>query len=162
MSGLELAALPALMKGAGTAISAFSAVAGAEGQATQMKYRSKLQEFQANEEAAASQRAAALERRKAERATGRARAVAAAGGGSTEDINVVDAQNRIAAQGEFNALSRLAEGQSRYNALRSSAKAQRQGARMTRRQGILAATGTILDGGSSLYDMYGGKPGRSP
>ncbi len=97
---------------------------------------------------ATSQRVAIEERRKAELVKSRARAVAAAGGGTTTDVGITDLLSKIDAEGEFNALSALFEGREKATGMRTQAAGARVSGKAAKKAGQMKALSTALTGGS--------------
>ncbi len=156
MGALASLALP--MAIAGTALTAFGQYQQGELVRDQARQRAKALEQSGNEDAAAAQRNARLLRREGGQAQGRARAVGAASGAGGYDDIVED----LGAQSEFNVLNALYEGRARQQAKSFAAQNTREFGKQSRRQGILNAVGTIVSGGSTLYDRFGGKDTDPP
>jgi hypothetical protein len=83
------------------------------------------------------------ERRKAERLSSRARAVSAANGAVATTGTALLIMEEIAAEGDFNARSRLYGGETRATSLENQAK-------VTRFQGDQAFASSLIDGTSTL------------
>lgn len=111
------------------------------------------------EAVAASQRAAYGERRQKDLALSRAQAVAAASGAGATDKGVLDIMAGIEAQGEYNAMSALYEGQAAKQNYETYADLTSYAGKQARMAGFLKGTTTALAGGSSLYEKYG-KPSK--
>lgn len=109
---------------------------------------------------ASSQRVAYGERRQKDLALSRAQAVAAASGGGATDKGVLDIMAGIEAQGEYNAMSALYEGQAAKQAYETQADLTSYAGKQARMAGFLKGTTTALAGGSSLYEKYG-KPSKA-
>jgi hypothetical protein len=142
-------------------------------QATALQARAAADRVQAGQEAASSQRLALNERRKTQLVLSRQQAVAAAGGGYATDPSTLTLGADIGAQGEYNALSQLAAGQTREAALKyqsdidaaQAARYQQAGA-MAPTTGLYAGAGTLFSGLGTLAtnqerrnyyrDRYGG------
>lgn len=148
------AAIPYLIV-ASTVMSAASSMQ--QGQAAELAGQAEAAQYarQAGESRATSQRAAEEERRKARLAISRSRAVAAASGAGATDPTVVNLEGGIAEQGEYNALTRLYEGE-------SQARGYETAGDFAVAEGDAKASGyrtqafsSVLSGGSSLYDRYG-------
>ena len=99
---------------------------------------------------AASQREAIEERRQARLLQSRARAVAAAGGGTTTDVGVTEILSRIEREGEFNALSALFEGSEKAAGFRAGAASERYQGKLARQQSRIQALNTFISGGSKI------------
>ena len=99
---------------------------------------------------AASQREAIEERRQARLLQSRARAVAAAGGGTTTDVGVTDILSRIEREGEFNALSALFAGSEKAAGFRAGAATERYQGKLARQQSRIQALNTFISGASKF------------
>jgi hypothetical protein len=104
----------------------------------------------------ASQRAAEEERRQGLLAQSRATALAAASGGGADDPTVVKIISNIAGESEYRALTALYQGEDRARAYENDASLRRAGGGEAMRAGQIAASGTLIQGGSSLLSRYGG------
>lgn len=145
-----------------------------------LNYQATQMETIAGQERASAQRAALMERRKQRLAQSRATALAAAGTGDTLDPSVINILGDLEAEGslaartalwtgeerardyESTAAMRRAEGEMTASAGIYQAGITRAGAEMTRDAGKIErqaansrAIGTLIKGGSSLYDKYG-------
>jgi hypothetical protein len=97
------------------------------------------------------------ERRRAKILRSRALAVAgASGAGMSEDPGVANILGQIGSEGEYRALSALAEGDYQAQALRSGAQSKLNMSKAYRTSGYLSAAGTLAQGVYSFYDKYGG------
>lgn len=112
-------------------------------------------EAQAGQARATSQRAAIEERREARLAQSRLTALSAASGAGATDPTIVSLAQGIAEQGEYNALSRLFEGESQARSLETGASLTRGGGAAQKKAANIGATTTLAQGGMSLYDRYG-------
>lgn len=144
---MELAAAGMFMNFLGTLDEGDNAAAAARLEAKQL-------EAKANEERAVSQRRAIQARRIAERAKGRARAIAAASGGGVDDPTVQNILGELEDQGTFNVLSELYSGEASGQGLEFAAAERRSAGKAYRRRARLAAVGNLLEGGTTLYDRY--------
>lgn len=142
-----------------TAASTILAVDSQMQQGRQQAAQAKLQAIEnkrdANAEAAAAQREAMIERKKARNLKSRALAVAAASGGSASDPTVVNQLTEIDAQGELNALNALWAGQTTEAALRRGADTAYRTGRAYRSAGNTRAATTLLAGATDWYSKYG-------
>lgn len=111
-------------------------------------------EMNAKQERAYSQRKAIEERREARLVSSRAKAIA---GGNSQDPSVQKALVDIETEGELRALNRLYEGDEQARGMNSQAAAARRGGADAFKGAYTRASGTILEGASSMYDKYGGK-----
>ena len=113
----------------------------------------------ANQAIAVSQVAADQERKKARMVTSSVQARAAASGAGASDNDVLKIVGDIAAEGEYRSLVALYEGKERSRQLKNQADVTRYEGRMAKRAGNVAALTTVLSGGTSLFDKYGGSSG---
>lgn len=113
------------------------------------------QERQAKAAQAEAQREAIYERKRAQHLQSRARAVAAASGGSVSDPTVQNILGDIEDEGEFRALSALYSGDSDAALAKYAAGTTRREGRAARRGSYLNASSTILSGASSFYSKRG-------
>ena len=121
-----------------------------------------LQEDQAaSNTRGAAQRSAEEERRQARLADSRATALAAASGGGATDVTTTNIRAGIAGEGEFRALNRLYQGEDQAIAYNNDALLNRMGGADAMRAANTAATGTLIQSGSSLMDRYGGNSSTS-
>lgn len=130
--------------------------------------QAKSMEIQAGQERAVSQRAAMAERKKERLVSSRVSAISAASGAGALDPTIINILGDIATEGESNALTALFEGEERARGLEIGAGITRAGGQgelfageVAKRAGVaarnrsfLSAGGTILSGGSSLFEKY--------
>ena len=112
----------------------------------------------AGQEQAASQQQAYTEGVRTQLLTSRARAVAAASGGSATDPTVTDIIGRIAGEGAYRSQLALYGGNSAATALRARGAAAAFQGRQAQVAGYTRAFGTVLNGGKTLLDKMGGGP----
>lgn len=135
-------------------------VAGAARQQA-ANYEAAQLRVQSGQVIAASQRQAQEERRKSTLLQSRALALAAASGAGASDHTVVDIISDIAAEGAYRASVALYEGKETARGLRMQADATQYSGEVSRAEGKagqdayqLAALGSLLSGGASLYEKY--------
>ena len=164
-----MAQLAPILMAAGIATTVIGQVQSGRAAKDAADLQAQMAETQGNEVNAAKQRQALEAKRQGRLATSRARALAANSGAGADDPTVMNIMGDLETQSEYNAMSRLYEGQAAQNNLQLQARASRAMGKQARNQAILQATGTLLDGGSSLYERFGQpdaalqKPGqRSP
>jgi hypothetical protein len=150
------AALP-YVAAASTVLTTAAAYQQSNAQETQLEAVARAREEEANAEAAESQRAATIERRKARNLMSRARAVSAASGAGASDPTVVNQLADIETQGELNALNAMYSGSTAARGYRRGAAIARNEADATQTAGYLGAASTALEGASDWYSKYGGK-----
>lgn len=156
-----LASLPALSTIA-TAVSIGGSILSGIGQMNAGKAAQKSANFQAQQleqqagqERAASQRVAIEERRRANIAMSNAQASAAASGGGATDETVLNITGGLAAQGEYNALSALFEGEEKARGLQLQATSTRMEGKQAKRAGMIGGVSTIIGGaGNALMAKY--------
>lgn len=169
----------ALMVG-GTVISAVGQYQQGKSQQKLMNYQAQQAQNIANSQAAqleykaGQERAAAQQRmietgRQKRLALSRAQALSAASGGGSLDPSVINLLGGIETEGEYNKGTAFYEGEEtakglEYDAANTRSQGNAQAAvdrfsgKMYKQAGIIGATTTLMKGGSSLMDKYGGKP----
>lgn len=137
------------------AVSAYSSYES--GKATQANAESAAIQSERNATAAQAeaQRSAIDERKKAKLLQSRARAVAAASGGSVNDPTIQTILTGIEDEGEYRAVSALYQGDTDAAAARYAAGTYRRQGRAAKRASYLNAASTILGSASSFYSKYG-------
>lgn len=168
MAGLETIALVASIAGAVTSgvgtIMAGNAAAAA-GEANQRAYNLKSEQatIAAEEARAASQRTQQESKRKTDLVQSRLRAVAAAGGGSSDDPTIVHLNEDIAGRGEFQQLMDMYTGENRARGFEDQSKFDLMSGEASRAEGegkqtasYLSGVGTIMSSGSSIYSKAKG------
>lgn len=152
-----LAAVPAAgwASLASTALTAGLAYQQAQGQQEQLNAVAEQRDEDANAAAAESQRAAIVQRKRAQQLMSRARAVAGASGAGVSDPTVSNILTDIETQGEMNALNAMFEGRTAARGYRQGATMARNEARAAGTAGYFGAASTALKGGSSWYEKYG-------
>ena len=155
-----------ILSAAGQVQAGWAADANAKAQQQALEYQAKQAEINAGQERASAQRRAMEERRQAGLASSRAKALAAAGGGTLLDPSVVNIMGDLAAEGEYNADVAMYEGEERARDLETGAQLrryegymERAAGRQEKRSGYLSAGATVLKGRSSLMSKYGGGGG---
>lgn len=178
MAGMTAAApaiassIPTIMSAVSTGTTAASQVAAgdakmlvAQRKAQELEFEAGQLDTNAGQQRAVAQRNAQQETDNAALLNSRALAVAAASGGGASDPTIVNLMARIAAQGQFKAMTALYEGETQARATESAASARRFQAGTTLAdgsvaQGAAAAAGfsTILSGGAkagaTLFTKY--------
>lgn len=136
---------------AGTAITAGGTLMQGQAAKEAAAFESAQMERNAQIEAAASQRQAIEDRRQAELQMSRARAVAAASGGTATDIGVTEIMSRIDREGEFNALTSLYSGKESAIGLQQQAAGARFQGKAASKASKIQAVGTVLSGGAKAF-----------
>jgi hypothetical protein len=117
--------------------------------------QAKQLERKAGLERASSQRAAGEEDRQGRLQQSRALAVAASSGAGASDSGFMEHMAQLSAETNYRKMVALYEGEEGANQLEEQAKATRKGGAQAAQAGNIAATGTILSQGASLYGKYG-------
>lgn len=143
------------MMAVGTLFSASSQLQGGDADRRMANYEAAQLRSHASDSVAASQRVALEERRKARLLNSRAQAIAAASGGGASDPTVTKIMGDIEAQGEYNALTALYNGESQANYLRNEARGRQMAGKAAQAASRMNAFSTVLSGAASLYDKYG-------
>lgn len=108
----------------------------------------------AGQQRAVAQRSMIEQRRQTERVLSRAQAVAAASGAGASGPGVDRILGNIAAEGEARALAAIYEGENAARQLEGQADQVRFAGRQERRASYMGAAGSLLEGGSSIYDRF--------
>lgn len=139
----------------GTAVSAGGTIASGNAARRQGNFINRQMEQAAGQERAAGQRVAIEERRKADLATSRAEAVAAASGAGGK--TVTDIIGGIQGQGEYNALSALFSSEERARGMELQGKTAAMQGKQARKASVVAAIGNTLAtmGQAGLAQKYG-------
>jgi hypothetical protein len=143
----------------GTVMSARGEMAAGKAQAQAYEFQARQYQQQALADQASSQRKAIEERRKADLAISRGRAVAAASGAGASDVTVNELMGGIAETGDYNVLSALFEGDEAAAGKRMAASAARYQGAEAKRTAKTKAFSTIMSGASNLAGMSGGSLG---
>lgn len=161
MTGIEtLALVGTIASVGGSIVSGLGQMQAGRAANASAKFQAAQLEQRVGQERAAAQRQAIEERRKAAFAISRGQAVAAASGGGATDPTVLDVTGGVAAQGEYNALSALFEGEERARGAQLQATATRMEGKQAKKAGMIGGLGTIAGGvGQTLYMRYGDSAG---
>jgi len=122
----------------------------------QANYEASQMDVNAGQQRAMAQRQAIEDRRAATLANSKLQAAAAAGGGSASDAGTVDLSQDIYAQGEYNALTSLYNGEEKARDLEGGASLKRYQGKEARKAGDIAALSSVLSGVGSMGLKYGG------
>lgn len=153
MSGFETLAL--IAGGIGTAISTFGTIqAGREAEA-QANYQAKVQEQQADEAYASSQRDAAEKYRKGQIMLGDQRAAIAGSGGDLTDPSVLDIMGDTQAEIDLAARTDIFRGDQQARGYNDAAINSRISGQNAKRASYLNAAGTLFSGVSNMYSRFG-------
>ena len=137
-------------------ISAAASIGTALGQGQAESDIARIQAGQLEKQAVADEanavQTAKFERRKAEMASSRVRAVASAGGSDVSSVDIQQVLSEIDEQGEYNALASIYSGQTSAASKRyAAAVAMAEGAQ-AKRSGMFKVGGTIL---GTIENIYG-------
>lgn len=110
----------------------------------------------ANASAASAQRQAQDVQRRTDMVKSRALAVAASSGAGADDPNVLNTIAGIEAEGHYQAMSRLYNGETQRQSLNNQADATVREGNAKRTAYDLSAVSSVLSTGSSLYTKYAG------
>jgi len=146
---------PTITEGLGTVAGAVGSYAEGKQARQAAKFESQQLEAQATAAYAKGTKEAALERRKAAILASDTRA-AQAGSGAAFDEGAVETLGDISAEGEYNALSALFEGESQQAGLKAQAAARRWEGKQQAAAAGRKTLSTILSGASKAYKSYKG------
>lgn len=152
MTGIETIAT--VISAAGTVLSTVGAIQQGNAARKSANFEAQQLEMNAKSERASAQRAAFEKRREARLAASRAKALAAAGGGSVTDPTVTNLLGDIASEGEYNAAAALYAGEERAKTNQMAASARRFEGQQAKNASTILAGSTVLSSGASLMDKY--------
>lgn len=141
---------------AGTFLSAAGTLEGGEAQQRAASYQAAQMRRNAGQEQAAGIQAAKEEARKAELIQSRILAVAGASGAGALDPTVINLISQTAAEGELASMTRIYNSEVAAQGLREQAAATEYEGVLAKRASKYKAYSTMLSGGKSMMDMYGG------
>lgn len=150
--------LPMALQVGGTVLSATQQIGSGIAARRAGEYEAQQADVAAGQQIAASHRTAADVERRSKLLQSRALAVAAASGGGTGGT-VLDIISGIAGEGAYRSELALYEGQDAARSLRARGDAARYQGRASQRAGYLGAFGTLLKGGTTLFEKYGARGG---
>tara|TARA_R110000850_G_scaffold269167_2_gene401003 strand:- start:2651 stop:3103 length:453 start_codon:yes stop_codon:yes gene_type:complete len=136
---------------ASTALSTVGSIKQGQQQASSLNAQAKQKKIIAGQVTAESQRKAIEDRRQSRILQSKARAGAAAGGGSTTDVGITNLLSDIAGEGELSALTSLFEGNEEARGLRASADIDRFSAKQTKRNLPITALAGVAQGAALAY-----------
>lgn len=151
-TGLELAAVAAL---AGGVLQAGSQLSAGNAAAKQGAFQKQQADIAANNAMGAAERKSIDTRRQTNLVQSRLQALSAAGGGAS-DPTVVNLSSNIAGEGEYRALTDLYNGQTQADDLTNKGNIALYEGKAKKSASKMAALGTILGTGGSLFAKYGG------
>jgi hypothetical protein len=142
--------IPYIIAAAGTLLQGASAKQQGDAEGAQLDYV-------AGQTRAASQREAIERRRSSRYAQSRAQALAASSGAGASDPTVVNLIADLAGEGEYGALAAMYEGEDQATGFEHSGKLSRAQGNAAMSGAVVQAGSTLLSGGNSWYDKYGGR-----
>lgn len=141
----------------GPAIQAAGTIIGGLNENAVAGQEAKQLQFNAGQQVAASQRAAAIATRQANIMKSNIRGQAGGSGAGGGDITVQNLEADVGREGEYNALSALYSGQSEANAMRNQAALTKFAGKNNLIGSIIRAAATTIGGrGTTMLDKYGG------
>ncbi|AXV15122.1 hypothetical protein CYG48_05055 [Neorhizobium sp. SOG26] len=153
MSGFETLAL--IAGGIGTAVQTFGTIqAGREANA-RAQYEAKVQEQQADEAYAASQRDAAEKYRQGRLMLSQQRAAIAGSGGDLTDPSVLDIMGDTAAEIDLAARTDIYKGDQQARGYNDAAKNSRISGKNALNASYISAAGSLFSGVSNMYSRFG-------
>jgi hypothetical protein len=151
----QLAAAAPWLQGAGTVLSAVGSIQQGNAAADAGNSEAAQLNYRAGQTRASTQRSYIEGLRQSRLVASRGRAVAAASGAGATDPTVVKTLADVSAAGEYEALTKLYEGNDAAIGMEASAGARRREGSSARTSGYLKAASTVLNQGVSLWDKYG-------
>lgn len=153
MSGFETLAL--IAGGIGTAVSTLGTIqAGREAKA-QADYQAKVQEMQADESVASSQRDAAEKYRQGRLIASQQRAAIAGSGGDLTDPSVIDIMADTDFETDLAARTDIYRGEQQARGLNDAAVNSRISGKNAQKASYISAAGNLFSGVSNMYSRFG-------
>ena len=150
-----LAGLAPIIGGIGTGVQILGTIqAGREADA-KAQYEAKVQEQQADEATASSQRSAAEQHRQGQFLLSQQRAAIAGSGGSLADASVLDLMGDTAAEADLAARTEIYKGDQQSRGYNDAAKVSRISGRNARNASYISAAGSLFSGVSNMYSRFG-------
>lgn len=153
MSGFETLAL--IAGGIGTAVQTFGTIKAGKDADAKAQYEAKVQEQQADEAKAASQRDAAAQHRQGQQLLSQQRAAIAGSGGSLADPSVIDLMGDTSAEVELAKETELFKGEQQSRGYNDAAKNSRISGKNAKTAAYISAAGGLFSGVSSMYSRFG-------
>lgn len=150
-----LAGLAPILGGIGTGIQVLGTIKAGNDADARAQYEAKVQEQQADEAKAASQRDAAAQYRQGQQILSQQRAGIAGSGGSLADASVIDLMGDTAAESDLAARTENYKGEQQARGYNDAAKNSRISGRNARTASYLSAAGGLFSGVSSMYSRFG-------
>lgn len=150
-----LAGLAPIFGAIGTGISVLGTIqAGREAEA-QANYQAKVQEMQADEAQAASQRDAAEKYRQGRLMLSQQRAAIAGSGGALDDPSVIDIMADTDAEADLAARTDIYRGEQQARGYNDAAVNSRISGQNARKASYISAAGNLFSGVSNMYSRFG-------
>ncbi len=140
----------------GTALSAGGKIYGGITKKRALDASAGLLEQEAGQSVASGIQGAIEDRRRANYVMSSARARIAGSGLATTGTSAIKTVGDIRAEGEYRALTSVYQGEDRALELRSRAAGMRMEGSAAQTAGWIGGISSVLTGGSSFYDKYGG------
>lgn len=153
MSGFELIA--GLAGAAGTVVQTLGTLQAGREDKARYQYEQKVQQQQADEAQAASQRDAAARYREGEFLLSQQRAGIAGGGGSLADASVMDLMGDTAAEADLAARTEIYKGEQQARGYNDAAKIAGINANNAMSRARYQAAGGLFAGVSNMYSRFG-------
>lgn len=141
---------------AGTALGAGGKIAGGYAQRGALDASAAQLEQEGGQSIASGIQGAIQERRRATYVASNARAATAAGGLATTGTSAIANVGQIRGEGEYRALASIYQGYDRASELDFRAAGMRNEGSNAIKSGWISGMSTVLSGGTSFYDKYGG------
>lgn len=150
-----LAGLPAILGGIGTGIQVLGTIKAGNDADAKAQYEAKVQEQQADEAKAASQRDAAAQYRQGNQILSQQRAAIAGSGGSLTDPSVLDLMGDTAAEADLAGRTEIYKGEQQSRGYNDAAKNSRISGKNAKTAAYIGAAGSLFSGVSSMYSRFG-------
>lgn len=162
----ELAAIGSIVSGiagvAGTIMSVSGALQQGKDAEAKAKYEAKVQEQQADEAQAASQREASEKYRQGQYMLSQQRAAIAGSGGSVNDPSVIDMMGETAGETALSAETSIYKGEQQARGYNDAAKVSRYEGKAARRASYYNAAGALFSGVTSMFSRFGAPQKSAP
>lgn len=140
----------------GTIFSAGSAIGSGVSKKREAEYSAAVLDQEAGQQVATGIQGMLIERRRKESVASAAQAGLAASGATSTDPSAVKVRGQIEGAGEYQALTKLYEGEDAANQLRARGTILRSEGSAAQSAGFINAASTVLSGYGSWYDKYSG------
>lgn len=150
-----LAGLAPILGAVGTGIQVLGTIKAGNDADAKAQYEAKVQEQQADEAKAASQRDAASQYRQGQQLLSQQRAAIAGSGGSLSDPSVIDLMGDTAGEARLAADTELYKGEQQSRGYNDAAKNSRISGKNAKTAAYISAAGGLFSGVSSMYSRFG-------